>query len=318
MRIFKVALILAVVLCLLTSGFLTASVQAQDSDSRYFPETGHTVRGPYLQKYNEAKDPLLMFGYPITDEFVDPAPPNIHSQYFQKARFDWDPITNQVTLANLGGFLHEDNAVPAGIVTNSPACRYFETAGFSVCYAFLQFFDANEGAKFLGDPISDVELREGRYVQYFERGRLEWRPDLPPGQHVLVTDVGRQYFDIQLGNPAYLKPSSGGFNIPGVLPKYSVKAFTTQALIPSGSSQTVYAVVVDQQLNPVAGANVTISFKQAGDLRQIAAQPTNEDGITQVTFPVGELPFNQVVEVGVEAQYQGQVEHTATWFRIWW
>ena len=68
--------------------------------------------------------------------------------------------------------------VNASIAQEGPTCGTFDN-GFSVCYAFLQFYDANNGSLFFGNPISFVEVIDGRYVQYFDNVRMEWWPDRP-------------------------------------------------------------------------------------------------------------------------------------------
>jgi hypothetical protein len=62
-----------------------AKVLPQSSDQLYVPETKHWIRGDFLRFYQNASDPLLLFGYPITDEFVDPET-GLQTQYFQRAQ----------------------------------------------------------------------------------------------------------------------------------------------------------------------------------------------------------------------------------------
>ncbi len=62
---------------------------AQSSGSRTFAETGHTVREPFLSYFNTTGG-LARYGYPITDELVDPKT-GLLVQYFQNARMEWHP-----------------------------------------------------------------------------------------------------------------------------------------------------------------------------------------------------------------------------------
>ena len=90
-------------------------------------------------------------------------------------------------------------------INNTSGCQLFRT-GYRVCFAFLDFYKANGGATQFGNPISPFEFHENLIVQYFEMARFEWRADRPEGQRVVITDLGRTYFD-QLGeDPAHLKP----------------------------------------------------------------------------------------------------------------
>lgn len=60
-----------------------------------------------------------------------------------------------------------------------------------MCYKLLQFYDANNGPFYFGEPISEAELRDGRIVQYFENARFEWRPNQPSDLQIGLTDLGR-------------------------------------------------------------------------------------------------------------------------------
>jgi LPXTG-site transpeptidase (sortase) family protein len=62
-------------------------------DTVFFPETGHTLRGGFLQFWQQHGG-LAVFGYPISEAFVE-----LHEQdgqtyvmqYFERARFEWHP-----------------------------------------------------------------------------------------------------------------------------------------------------------------------------------------------------------------------------------
>jgi hypothetical protein len=64
--------------------------QAPQPTSQYFDETGFTVGGGFLQFW-KSQGGLAIFGYPITEEFVEKG----HTvQYFERARFEHHPNTN--------------------------------------------------------------------------------------------------------------------------------------------------------------------------------------------------------------------------------
>ena len=46
------------------------SASAQSATIQYFPETGHHVRGDFLRFYKSVRAPLLVFGYPITEQIT--------------------------------------------------------------------------------------------------------------------------------------------------------------------------------------------------------------------------------------------------------
>jgi len=294
------------------------SVNAQSSDSIYVQETGHWIWGDFLHLYNSSGDPLLLFGYPITDDFSDPLS-DTRVQYFQKVRFDVVD-TNQgpkVQIAPLGKLMYRPGAPIADIVQEGPTCRAFES-GFTVCYAFLQFYDANNGAAFFGDPISSVEVIDGRYIQYFENVRMEWWPDRPSGQRVILTDLGRLYFDKFIGNPDLLKADPPA-NSAGKLVKPIARTFVLHSLIGAGESQTVYVIAQDQYLRPLDGAQVgvTLSFPD-GTSEFYRLNETNEFGISQFTFNVANLPMRSLVNVKAEITLRGETAVGTSWFRLWW
>jgi hypothetical protein len=297
---------------------ISKAVTAQSSDSVYVPETGHRIWGEFLRTYNSVKDPLLFFGYPITDDFTDPVT-NVRVQFFQRARFDLVDTSQgpQIQIAPLGQFLHESGAPLADIPRDGPTCRTFDS-GYSVCYAFLQFYDAYEGITRFGKPISDVEVIDGRYVQYFDLARMEWWPDRPAGQRVVLTDIGRVYFDKVVANPELLKPSPPA-NIAGKLMKPIVRVFTLKSLIGAGEQQTVFIIAQDQYLRPIENAQVGVTvYFPDGSKEFIRSSETNEFGISQLSFSTGNLPVRSIVHIEAEISARGEFATGDTWFRLWW
>jgi len=72
--------------------------------------------------------------------------------------------------------------VIAALAAQPPApignCRYFVATGHYVCDEFLRFYDELSGDTILGQPLSEAYPDDARgvLVQYFERARLEARP----------------------------------------------------------------------------------------------------------------------------------------------
>ncbi|HEX2911812.1 MAG TPA: sialidase family protein [Chloroflexia bacterium] len=77
-------------------------VETNDSQ-RFFSETNHTLHGAFLEFWN-SNGGLSRFGFPITDEFTEKRPDGkeVVYQYFQRAKFAFDPETKKVTIALLG------------------------------------------------------------------------------------------------------------------------------------------------------------------------------------------------------------------------
>jgi hypothetical protein len=303
----------------LVAGFFETA-RAQTPNELYVPETGHWIRGEFLKFYQSADDPLLIFGYPITEEFVDPSD-NTQTQYFQRARFDLVNTNNgvMIQLAPLGLWERADGAQPAPFSTNSPTCRLFTTTGKSVCYAFLQFYDAHNGPAFFGEPISEAEIRDERIVQYFEHVRMEWRAEKPAGQRVTLTDLGRMYFDQHVGDQNRLLPVAPSNKIIANLTHLQTHAFVTRVLAPSDSDQTVFIIVQDQNFSPIEGAisNVIITLPD-GSQEIYRAPASNKAGFSSISFAIHDMPVKEIVQIDVETDYLGFKSNAETWFRIWW
>jgi len=325
MRIAKRAGIVFILLMMLA--LAGQPVAAQNVSSRWFPETRHTVSGYFFNFYYGLKDPLTQFGYPITDAFRDST--GRLTQYFQRARFDL-VITDQgpvVILADLGRYLYEDIGASYNIMQEGPTCRSFPRTGKSVCYSFLQFYDAHQGDKYIGDPISGIEFRDGRFMQYFTKVRLEYDSNLPDGRRVKISQLGRPAYDKYVGNPIYLwgsgDPGTSGSDIPGSLPVTAITAyaFVHDPLLAAGQQQqTVYVIVRDQDLQPVPGATVSILaiYPDGKNFFYPPQEATGTDGILQITLPVSKVAPRQVIELQLSIEFQGLKASTRTWFRIWY
>ena len=292
----------------------------QVGDQLYFPESGHWVTGDFLRAYQSVPDPVMIYGYPITEAFQDQALGRI-VQYFQKTRFELYPDSPpelKVRLSPLGEYLYSP-IEPLPLPENFPACRFFPETGFQVCYAFLDFFQANGGAAQFGYPISNFEIHEGRIAQYFQRARLEWHPELPTGQRVVLGDLGRIYFDAMRENPARLLPAPIQDNRLLAVLSLQAHAFPQKAVLPLSGSQTFYIVVQDQNLQPVSGAQVNLAISLPSGLEQRLTIPadTDKDGVVRFDYDYkDETPG--IAKIGVEVEYGDLEAQTSTTFRIWW
>ncbi len=312
----RTILLSTLLLAILSSGQTAAQSGAGEL---YIPETGHWIRGEVLNTYQSASDPLLLFGYPITDEIIDPIDGQ-HTQYFEKARFDLTKSSSGtiVEIAPLGQLLYTPGNEPVSLASTHQACRTFSASGKTVCYAFLDFYDQHNGEYFFGNPISQVEYAEGRYVQYFENCRMEWRPELPSGKRVALTNLGKLYFNSRLGDRTILNPDNGS-STPGELVELQTHAFVASSLLPANSHQELFITVQDQNLNPISGAMVNVKIIQPdGNVEVYRPQMTDADGISTLKFKVGDLPINDVIRAEIQVQYKGFQANAATWFRIWW
>lgn len=299
-------------ICLLLTSW--GSVQAQASDVEYFAQTGHYVRGDFLRTYRSVSNPTLVFGYPLTEQFTSKDGKTV--QYFQRARFEQaSNLPQGIRLTPIG---RETYSPGRQLVINNPlACRTFTETGYPVCFAFLEFFEQNGGVERFGYPISPFEFRNNQIVQYFENARFEWRPGLEESQRIGLTDLGRIYFD-QLGEDSgFLKPASRDAGQSSVL-SLRVRAFPTDAVTTSNDQQTIYVLVQDQNLQPVAGASGTATIRLASGHTTQQQFEVNSRGVGTFTFAFQNQPNGQLVYVDIGVTYNDLGSKTTTSFRIWY
>ncbi len=299
-------------ICLFFSSW--RSVQAQNSDSEYFAQTGHYVRGEFLRLYRSVPNPTLIFGYPLTEQFTSKDGKTV--QYFQRARFEasTDPLQS-VKLTPLG---REMYAPGRQLVINNPfACQTFPETGYAVCFAFLEYFEQQGGVARFGYPISPFEFRNNQIVQYFENARFEWRPGLPEDQRIGLTDLGRMYFDQVGEDPAFLKPSDQNPR-PDLVLKLQVRAFPAKAVTTSSDQQTIYILVQDQNLQPVAGASGRATIRLASGESMPESFEIDNRGVGTLTFGFKDQPNGQLIYVDISVTYNELGGKTTTSFRIWY
>ncbi|MFZ6031549.1 MAG: hypothetical protein ACOYYS_27890 [Chloroflexota bacterium] len=311
-----------VIVVLLLALTFARKVSHAQSNTRYFPETGHWVTDAFLTMYNGIPNPEALYGLPITDAFRVEAvagSPEVWMQYFERARFEYrpdNPVGLQVTLSNIGVYLY-DHRTPGEIVTAQPgvaACQFFSQTGYQVCYAFLDFYNQNGGVAQFGYPISEVETQDGRMTQYFQRARFEWHPHRPTGQRVVLTDIGKAYVEM-VEDPYLLQPVDGG--TANVLLGIKVQAFVDTAVVGRGEEQTLSVIVRDQNYQPIENAQVTFSLDLPDGEVRFLMQPTDENGVTKLDFVAPGTSAN-IVPIIVTVNYEKFEQQTVASYRVWW
>ncbi len=164
---------------------------------RTFPQTGKTVRGPFLAYWQEGG--TARFGYPISEALQEAgADGKLYvTQYFQRAVLTWHPDSPPTA-----------RVVPLPLGSIRLAQKYPQRAPRSVQQpvgAFLQTWQALGGLPALGPAISgeltEASELDGRTyrVQYFERGMLEHHPDAALPQALLAQLGTLRYRALYLG-----------------------------------------------------------------------------------------------------------------------
>ena len=182
--------------------------QPDTPTSRYFRETSHTLSDEFLAYWN-ANGGLARFGFPRTEPFVEYDPLEGQSylvQYFERARFELHPefagTEFEVLLGHIGRWALQqyrglDPWETAG--DPQPGKRYFPETGHSMSTTFESYWESRGGLYRFGYPISDefiefnVEDGNSYLVQYFERARMEYHPELAGTEHeVLLGLLGNE------------------------------------------------------------------------------------------------------------------------------
>jgi hypothetical protein len=316
MRIRKWWLLPLVGIFLIAGGVFTPS-RAQDN-TLYISQTGHLITGDFLDFYSSNPEATLLYGFPITDEFTDNVGKDV--QYFQKARFELNPSAlpgKRVTLTNLGSLVFPADKVIAvpGMPTNTPACARY--GAYYICNAFLDFFKKHGGLAQFGAPISNYSIEGGQYVQYFERARFEYNPELPSLGYVTLTEIGLLQYGVSGNDPGRLNPIiRTGYVVTSV----KVSAFVKRAVVRSGDDQTIYVVVLDQLNNPIthANVNVVINLADGTNVYRNVMDATDSDGVSKLIYNVGDVPPDQVYTIEVDVTCQGFKSSASTWYRSWW
>lgn len=309
--------VLTATVILLAAGWQPARAQAETGGSRYFSETGHYIRGEFLKYYESNPNALLVYGYPITEEFTSRDGKRV--QYFQRARFEYHaslPEGGRVLLTPLGRHLYKSSG--ALNVKNSFACRTYAETGFAVCFAFLEFFDQYGGVAQFGFPISGFEYHENRIVQYFERARFEWQPWRAEGQRVVISDLGRMYFDVIGEDPALLPPLPPPDNTISSIVSLQARAFVWKAVTLASDNQLIFIILQDQNLQPVALATCAAAVHWPNGSNERLSIVTNTNGVGILPLTFADQPYGSLIYIEVTCSHSGLSATTTTSFRIWY
>jgi uncharacterized protein YkwD len=195
-----------------TTGTYAASVELTSSalpatgaptQSEFFAPTGRTVEGDFLGTYQ--KFGLNRIGYPVSAEMQENG---LTVQYFERVRMERHPeLAAQgygILFTRLGNLMTQGSqfATVAPFVS-TPARTYFPATGHSVAQPFLSYWQNNGGIQLFGYPISEVVTQDGLTVQWFERARMEYHPELAStGQAVQLTLLGSIAYQKDSNNTA--------------------------------------------------------------------------------------------------------------------
>lgn len=301
---------------------------AQDQNGeRYFEETGHWVSGVFLDYFN-SQGGLEIFGYPITEPFVDQG---LLVQYFQKARMEWhpnNPDPYKILLGLLGEELKYRHSPIPQPQSTSRRKVYFPETGHTLAYAFLDYFKAHGSIDIFGYPITEMHFEDGKIVQYFQRLKMEWYTD-DPTSTIRIGNLGELYVNIYKDRmpPEVLRPVENQrpeTGSPTSTPEITgIRAVVSlrYSVMSQKRNQIVSVLVTDNNGDPLSNAQVTISFetsagKQLPDSNR--SLRTDARGFVQDSVPVNEGYSGSQIIVRAYVTL-GNLNTTAqNVFLLWW
>ena len=106
-----------------------------------------------------------------------------------------------------------------------PAGAAARPVAVSLRGGFADFWRAHEGTLLFGAPLTGEQPEGGLTVQYFERARLEWHADYPPGQQITLGRLGAELIGDRVfpgippfpSNPAHRYFAATGHSIQGAI-----------------------------------------------------------------------------------------------------
>lgn len=325
-RIINLAAILGALLLMVYATLpFTARTAAQSPDeAQYFPEKGHTVRAPFIEYFVQTGG-VNQHGFPITDDYVDPRT-GLLVQYFEKSRFEWhpgNPEPYKVLLGLLGDEMGKRTApinIAAIPAANDPTCLYFEPTGHSLCHNFKDYFLQHGGIDRFGYPISEYMMEGTQIVQYFQRARMEWHPEKPPGHKVQLGPMGSQLYRLAGLDPRRLEPNYEPLSGAGT---YSVRSLVARGSVinsvaVSQGTQTTFVFVTDQLGRPVSEASVTVVVHYPHGDEVFTLPPTTAAGTTLQTFAVPTVKAGTIVSIDFILAYAGVFTQTRTSYMVWY
>ena len=290
------------------------------TDSRYVYARPATVPTPV----DEAERAVVAFidahgGTTVMGAALGPLVPagDVAYQYYRNVCVLWSP-SHGVSLAPLGR-LNAPAVDPIPAPEPSDDLIYFPETGHSVILAFRDYFLAHGGREVFGLPLTEFIEQDGLWLQWFENARFEWRPDLPNGERVQLTNLGRinhQRFHGALPPTDHPSPTAGSATpmppeaiILHILPENPVLVL--------GNHQRVQLVVQDPAGRPLDAIAITLYVSTSTTQRVIVAPPTDVNGSVWVELGAVEGACTESVQLRAVAENGGAIAFSNGQFTIW-
>lgn len=304
--------------CFLFSGQFVAQAEPVrvQGDGEYFRETGHWVVGEFYKHYASTPHAIIIYGFPITEEFFDPNSGR-RVQYFQNVRFEFHPEKlpgEQVVLTPTGQALLQP-AKDIDLSVYTPNCRKGEDWAFPVCYSFQDFYIAYGGVEQFGKPVTALQYSRGRLVQVFEYAKFIWKPENPESDRITLAPLGVEYFYFAKEELSLLQPLKN-LTYSLSISELKTRAFTKAAVVSHGQDQIIYITVYDQNAAPVESALVDIVVQYPnGTQITLPTIDTGEEGLAEISFIV-DTDILGIAEITATISFRSITKVIKTSFRV--
>jgi hypothetical protein len=310
----------------------------------YFSSAGHNVHGAFAQYYI-ARNGFKNFGNPLTEAFFENGG---LVQYFRNVRLEYhpdypEPFRVQVSLIGQEYGLSEPRLPPALIpAPDESRFLYFPATGLVVSFAIKKFYEANYGWELLGYPLTMVR-NGGGFVQYFQRGYVEWSGADLTANSVRLGAIKPDWLNKHLPKDFKWRlpaPNDGCTDSAQFTPLASTST-TTPTPVPKGpltlpplpgpgtnmdvrvrvelkemgasGVQFGEVTVDDQKGKPLQGIGLLAIVYSPNGERALPLVPTNADGISKFSFDIGKQS-QAVIVVQVQAFWGGLTKNGSTIF----
>lgn len=274
--------------------------------SRYFSTTGKVVRGAFLNTFTRFG--LASIGYPLSDERQEDGRT---VQYFERVRMEYHPESAQagfsVLMTRLGAEISRPSQPFASVApfASTPGNVYFKQTGHSLSGAFLSYWKSGGGLELYGYPISEPVTQDGMKVQWFERARFEYHPELEKTGHpVQLTLLGKAAYE-HVAPQAPVTPAGQQVQAQLVSSKV-VKADPQPAAVSLSAMETYVFKSINEQ-RAAAGLG---QVKLDASVTDVARSRSNDMATRNYfshTTPEGNQFFSMLANHKIDYKYAGEI-----------
>ena len=260
-----------------------------------------------------------IFGEPVSEAFPL-ASEGLTVQYFQNLRLEYETGQPQsVRISPLGAWGYEGlREVVLDEVRENGRTRTFPETEQTVRDEFLAFYETHNGEQILGWPISPQLVVGGVRTQYFENGRLEWRPQLPLAQRVQLGWLGREHFDSEMAF-VYREFNNAAPVAAAGVTEVDVIASVQSPVVYIGDEQRLFVTVLTPSGDQVTGVGVMAVMRHDGTTTTLDLGETNGEGKIVYPLDLDAVAPGQDVEISLRVERSGtSLGETQLSFLTWW